>query len=249
MYYIMLWVYLQSIKSSEMYVKAVTGSFNAHIYHSNVCYKQEVKAQLCCRRRRCQPTRQHQPPGSGFMCPHHDQMVMQSLPTTTSRHYLLYFSFYKSMFCYFKALQLKACLDRKMWQILPLPLKSMHSQVLKRSYRMIDLWTLTIITAAHKTSGARSAKSEASVCLWIEGGDNVVLWICTDLISQHSVQSPCVVWSGSFLEKAINQHTRRFISWLILHQWQQWLKYCCQVALGVLAAHSPTNPFAAADAS
>lgn len=72
------------------------------------------------------------------MCPCHNQMVMQSPPTLTSRRYLLYFNFYKFMFCYFKMLQLKACLDRKMWQILPLLFKPMHFQALKCSYCVID---------------------------------------------------------------------------------------------------------------
>lgn len=121
-----------------MYVKTITRRFSTCIYHSTVCYNQEVKAQLCCGERRCQPMHQHQPPGSGFMCPRCDQMVMQSLPTMISRHYLLYFNLYKAMFCCFKMLQLKACLDRKMWQILPLPFKSIHSQVLKYSYHVID---------------------------------------------------------------------------------------------------------------
>lgn len=55
-----------------------------------------------------------------------------------------------------------------------------------------------IITAVHETSGVRSAKSEASLRLRFEGDNKVVLWICTDLISQHSVQSPHVVCSGGF---------------------------------------------------
>lgn len=75
---------------------------------------------------------------SVFMCPCHDQTVMQSPPTLISGCYLLYFNFYKFMFCYFKMLQLKACLDRKMWQILPLLFKTMHFQVLKCSYCVID---------------------------------------------------------------------------------------------------------------
>lgn len=132
---------MQSIRSSETHVKTVTGSFSARVYHSNICYQQDVqavKAQLCCRGRRSQPIPYQQPPGSGFMCPHHDQMVVQSLPTMISRHYLLYSNFYKSVFCYFKTLQIKACLDRKMWQIPPPLFKSMHSQVLKCSYRVMD---------------------------------------------------------------------------------------------------------------
>lgn len=121
-----------------MYVKTVTGSFSAHIYHSNICYKPEAKAQVCSGGRRHQTMHQHQPPSSVFSCPHNDQIVIESLPTMTSRHYLLYFNFSKSMFCYFKTLHLKARLDRKMWRILPLPFKSMHFQVSKCRYHVTD---------------------------------------------------------------------------------------------------------------
>lgn len=142
------------------------------VYHSSVCYNQEVqavKAQLGCGGRRHQPIPQHQPPGSGFMCPCHDQLVMQSLPTMISRHYLLYFNFYKSMLCYFKTLQLKACLDRKMWQILPPPFKSMHSQVLNCTYRVIDFDDNHSCT---QNIWSEMCQVRSQSVLWFEGDDN-----------------------------------------------------------------------------
>lgn len=129
------------------------------------------------------------------MCPCHDQLVMQSLPTMISRRYLLYFNFYKSMFCYFKTLQLKACLDRKMWQILPPPFKSMRSQVLNCTYHVTDF---DDNHSCSQNIWSEKCQVRSQSVLWFEGDDNVVLWICTDLISQHSVQSPHVVCSGSF---------------------------------------------------
>jgi len=54
----------------------------------------------------------------------------------------------------------------------------------------MQLKTSMVITAAHKTAGARSDHSDATV-VWSKGDNNVFLWICTDVPAQGGKTTGC----------------------------------------------------------